>query len=238
MSDYTIWISNNLTLIAAAFAAVLALGLLALPIALLLYRRNRVSNDRQRQEQTLTAPTPPLGIGSQRTGLQTPDVGARTEVAHIAPTGTPDTTQEPPATHAEAGRRASSPQPSHSSLPPRSDDEPSNLDETLVLHPKPRVRHLGLLINRTDPAERYDIAADSVSIGRASGNDIVVSSSAVSRQHAMIRWVGDRYVISDLESANGTYVDDERARSPTPLRDGARIRFGDTEFVFKVVMLD
>ena len=42
--------------------------------------------------------------------------------------------------------------------------------------------------------------------------------------------VDGRWVVRDLDSLNGTYVDDERLTAPTPLNDGARLRIGDVVF--------
>jgi hypothetical protein len=55
---------------------------------------------------------------------------------------------------------------------------------------------------------------------------------SVSRQHATIAQAAERWVMSDLDSANGTFVDDVRITEPTRLRDGAKIRFGQLAFFF------
>lgn len=69
-------------------------------------------------------------------------------------------------------------------------------------------------------------------IGRAPGNAISINDDRASRQHAEIRKNGDGYVLADLKSGNGTYLNDEKLARPAHLRDGDRIRVGSTEFQF------
>ena len=68
-----------------------------------------------------------------------------------------------------------------------------------------------------------------VRVGRASDNDVAIPNQRVSRYHAQLRWTRDGWVVYDLDSTNGTYVDDEPVGSaePRPLRAGGRLRLGD-----------
>jgi hypothetical protein len=78
------------------------------------------------------------------------------------------------------------------------------------------------------PAERAVIH-----LGRGSSNDIILQDSQVSRQHAELSQQGDQFVIRDLGSTNGTYVNDERVVGSRPLRPGDRIRIGDTILAYE-----
>lgn len=69
-------------------------------------------------------------------------------------------------------------------------------------------------------------------IGRGGEARIIVPSARVSRHHARITASGDRAVVEDLESKNGTFVDEQRVTAPTVLRDGATLRFADLPLVF------
>ncbi|HMQ35602.1 MAG TPA: FHA domain-containing protein [Chloroflexaceae bacterium] len=73
-------------------------------------------------------------------------------------------------------------------------------------------------------------------IGRAPDCDLILEDSAVSRQHAKIRVEGPadapRYVIHDLATDNGTFVNNAR-QSPVELQNGDLIRIGRTELTFK-----
>ena len=64
-----------------------------------------------------------------------------------------------------------------------------------------------------------------VIIGKAPGNDIVINDSGVSRQHATIRLQNGEYVISDLGSLNGVYVNSRKVSQDEAqqLRDGDKV---------------
>ena len=51
---------------------------------------------------------------------------------------------------------------------------------------------------------------DIVTIGRGDMNTIVIDSPRVSRNHARIEWGGDSFIVLDLRSSNGTYVNGKR----------------------------
>jgi hypothetical protein len=69
-----------------------------------------------------------------------------------------------------------------------------------------------------------------VTIGRLSDNTIVLADPQVSRHHATITWQAGAFVIQDLGSANGTYVNQRRITGPQALRDGDVIQTGNTHF--------
>ena len=70
-------------------------------------------------------------------------------------------------------------------------------------------------------------------IGRRQGSDIVIHDTNVSRMHAQIKRDGQRLIIEDTNSSNGTMVNDERIERPRELRAGDVIRIGDAVFVFE-----
>jgi pSer/pThr/pTyr-binding forkhead associated (FHA) protein len=85
----------------------------------------------------------------------------------------------------------------------------------------------------TDPTGReHPLTGDTTTIGRAVENDMVITSRRVSREHARLRREGWRVVLEDLDSTNGTFLNQERVLSPTALRDEDRIQIGDVTFVF------
>jgi pSer/pThr/pTyr-binding forkhead associated (FHA) protein len=72
-------------------------------------------------------------------------------------------------------------------------------------------------------------------IGRdASRCELVLDDPAVSREHARIQWEHGQFVLYDLASANGTWVNNNRIQRQ-PLMDGDMVRIGDTTMVFKSV---
>jgi len=66
----------------------------------------------------------------------------------------------------------------------------------------------------------------SASIGRSAENDLCIPERHVSRHHAVIAFQDGLFVLQDLGSANGTFVNDDTASisRPFPLVDGDRIR--------------
>jgi hypothetical protein len=76
-------------------------------------------------------------------------------------------------------------------------------------------------------------------LGRGSKCDIQVLDPAVSHLHAFIRFEGDRYVLYDLGSTGGTYVDElPVGMAGVHLLGGELIRIGDTVFEFGRVAKD
>jgi hypothetical protein len=85
----------------------------------------------------------------------------------------------------------------------------------------------------TDPTEReHPLSGEQITIGRAVECDIVITSKRVSREHARVRRDGWRVVLEDMGSTNGTFLNDERIMSSTPLHDEDRIKVGDVVLTF------
>jgi len=116
--------------------------------------------------------------------------------------------------------------------PPPAAGQPPEAEEpggTRVIERAPR--HLAMLVDRARPDTRYDLKG-TVNIGRARDSQVVLDHPTVSRQHAWIKVEGEEFVIFDVGSANGTFVNDEPVEEPRRLQSGDVVRFGDAEFVF------
>jgi hypothetical protein len=70
-------------------------------------------------------------------------------------------------------------------------------------------------------------------IGRSEENHIRLDQGSVSRQHALVAATSGAFVIQDLHSQNGTFVNGDRITRHT-LHDGDRVKVGDVAFVFRV----
>jgi YD repeat-containing protein len=71
-------------------------------------------------------------------------------------------------------------------------------------------------------------------LGRHPENDIIIEDLKISRRHAVIQWVDNQYMISDLGSANGTFINSERIAAPTKLENGDMITIGNTHLNVQV----
>ena len=69
-------------------------------------------------------------------------------------------------------------------------------------------------------------------LGRSVECEIVILSNRASREHAQIRREGRKVFIEDMESTNGTFLNDERIQGNAQLRDGDQVLVGDVTFIF------
>jgi pSer/pThr/pTyr-binding forkhead associated (FHA) protein len=81
-------------------------------------------------------------------------------------------------------------------------------------------------------ASRTLLSLDRTNIGRSRDNDIRLSDDRASRRHARIDAQQGTFVISDLGSANGTFVNGQRIYRQA-LRNGDEICIGDTRLTFR-----
>jgi len=77
----------------------------------------------------------------------------------------------------------------------------------------------------------FQLHGEEVSIGRLASNQFCVGDPSVSRQHCVIRPCEGSYELCDLDSNNGTFVNDKRIVECL-LSDGDKIRIGDTVLCF------
>lgn len=70
-----------------------------------------------------------------------------------------------------------------------------------------------------------------VVIGRQTGSSLRIRNAAVSRRHAVIEKDGDKYIIADLDSRNGTFVNNMQVKR-CELHHGDRVQIGESQFFF------
>jgi sigma-B regulation protein RsbU (phosphoserine phosphatase) len=80
--------------------------------------------------------------------------------------------------------------------------------------------------------KRTDITKVLTVLGRHPECDVVIEVGAVSRQHARIEMVGQSFVLHDLKSRNGTFLNGQLIDKPAELHDGDLIRICDMEYSF------
>ncbi|MBE7465760.1 MAG: FHA domain-containing protein [Planctomycetes bacterium] len=80
---------------------------------------------------------------------------------------------------------------------------------------------------------RVPISKDLIRLGRERTSDVSLEDEAASRNHAEIRVTEGRLSVVDLDSTNGTYVNDARIAAETILQNGDRVAIGDTVFLLE-----
>ena len=94
---------------------------------------------------------------------------------------------------------------------------------------------MGNFLFRSGPlkGQRYQIKTPVLNVGRADYNDLVIPDASVSTSHAKLQRREGVWMLVDLESTNGTFVDGDKITGEAPLAPGAMVRFGDVQVVFE-----
>ncbi|MCI0611204.1 MAG: FHA domain-containing protein [Anaerolineae bacterium] len=86
---------------------------------------------------------------------------------------------------------------------------------------------LALLNNQSlPPLKEFELTKSEIVIGRDESADLTISSPAVSRRHARMVREGNGYMVEDLGSSNGTFVNDQKLTGRRLLKSGDQIRLG------------
>jgi pilus assembly protein CpaF len=90
-----------------------------------------------------------------------------------------------------------------------------------------------LVIHEKGGAERREMfEGTEISVGRVQGNDLMLPKGNVSKRHARLLYRDGRFIVTDLNSTNGTYVNRRRITQATIVREGDRIYIGD--FILRI----
>jgi signal transduction histidine kinase len=87
------------------------------------------------------------------------------------------------------------------------------------------------VIKGADEGKQFDLTGDHVSVGRDANNRVRLHDTEVSRRHAEFRQVEGGYVVVDVGSANGTYVNNQKVQEAL-LQAGDQVVFGQTTLVY------
>ena len=115
-------------------------------------------------------------------------------------------------------------------------DKWASADRYLAPNGRPLLARLSLQ-NGQMAGRSYLFHQVVTTIGRTNGNDLIISGRTVSRRHARLWFDGGRWFLEDMQSANGTLVNNMRLQpnQAIPLNDGDVINFGDELVVFSIV---
>ncbi len=93
-----------------------------------------------------------------------------------------------------------------------------------------------LVVAGRDRGGYYQLEADAIVIGRDDTCDIQIVDEMISRRHMQISCKGEpesrTYSISDLQSANGVFVNGRQVSDERALHDGDTIKIGETKLFF------
>ena len=176
-------------------------------------------NDTRIEGQRLLARADVITIGEEKFRFYA-------DTAAAAPPAPPPPENPPP------GPAASAP----SAVPPTKGGQ--NLRETVhgvPAAPRPSGAALATFLVRGGAlkGQRLVVKTPVVNIGRADYNDLVFPDESVSTSHAKLQRREGVWVLVDLDSTNGTFVDGDQVKGETPLAPGANVRFGDVSMVFE-----
>ena len=89
------------------------------------------------------------------------------------------------------------------------------------------------------PGAAYTLEGDQITIGRDSSNGVTINDAEISRRHARLTFQGGKYILEDLGSTHGTFVNGQRLAGPRVLKPGEVISFGEQiVLVFEATTFD
>jgi pSer/pThr/pTyr-binding forkhead associated (FHA) protein len=89
------------------------------------------------------------------------------------------------------------------------------------------------------PGASFNLEGDQLTIGRDATNDVTINDAEISRRHARLTFQGGKYVLEDLGSTNGTFVNGQRLAGPRVLKAGEVVSFGEQiVLVYEVTTID
>lgn len=77
------------------------------------------------------------------------------------------------------------------------------------------------------PGVTFPLEGDQLTIGRDSTNGVAINDAEISRRHARLMFQGGKYVLEDLGSTNGTFVNGQRLAGPVVLKPGDVVSLGE-----------
>jgi pSer/pThr/pTyr-binding forkhead associated (FHA) protein len=112
---------------------------------------------------------------------------------------------------------------------------PSPEPQQRITPTSPEAAPLASLLFRSGDLKgrRLPIKVPVVNIGRGDYNDVVIADPSVSTMHAKLQRREAVWMLTDLGSTNGTFVEGERLQGETPLSPGTTLRFGDISALFE-----
>lgn len=78
-----------------------------------------------------------------------------------------------------------------------------------------------------NPGATFPLEGEQLTIGRDASNGVAINDAEVSRKHSRLTFQGGKYVLEDLGSTNGTFVNGQRLAGPVVLKAGDVVSLGE-----------
>ncbi|MET1051953.1 MAG: FHA domain-containing protein [Mycetocola sp.] len=127
---------------------------------------------------------------------------------------------------------AAAPRSAAPPLPPRAAAPPPHLPPAGRRNEKANIHNVKRLVITAGPKEGLEVmlGRDPLTIGRAPDSGLVIRDDYTSTHHAKLLLWNEDWMIQDLDSTNGTFLDGKRISSPTQITLGTPIKVGATSF--------
>jgi pSer/pThr/pTyr-binding forkhead associated (FHA) protein len=112
------------------------------------------------------------------------------------------------------------------------DTEEMSIDDVTAVENLPQGNAMLLVQRGPDAGARFLLDTDVVTVGRHPDSDIFLDDISVSRRHATFTRRPSGYVISDLGSLNGSYVNRDRIDTDVVLSGGDEVQIGKYRLIF------
>jgi hypothetical protein len=112
--------------------------------------------------------------------------------------------------------------------PPRSAPPPAPPRSSAAPRPSRSAPHQMVVTAGNLAGTAIDLADSQITIGRADDATLVLSDDYASTRHARLFPQDGQWLVEDLGSTNGTYLDRQKVTRPTPVPVGVPIRIGKT----------
>jgi pSer/pThr/pTyr-binding forkhead associated (FHA) protein len=113
---------------------------------------------------------------------------------------------------------------------------PSSIRKTVLLSQKYKAPIVGWLValDGQQKGEDFRVRDCQNTIGSDANCDIVLTDSTISAKHASLRYKEGKFILTDLDSTNGSYLNEDRESiAREDLKDNDIVRFGDVRLKFK-----
>jgi hypothetical protein len=131
-------------------------------------------------------------------------------------------------------KSGAAPQPTGAPAPAAAPPRPTTQPQRPVATAPPAVsRGLLIVVSGALAGQRLEVGAQPVSIGKGPSTLQISDDPTVSTRHAEISLTRGAFVLTDLGSTNGTFVNNQRITQAVRLSDGDLLRFGNTQMKFR-----